>query len=110
MNGAIEACVGAAGTAATFGLALAHLRGLRRDVYGTVSNRFLAGLAGPETDMYEPQHTECVVGSGEVETLKEACASSCRMTTLTSSRGWGVPVRTAVARRRRRPVVRVRRG
>ncbi len=63
MNGAIEACVGIAGTALCFGLALAQLRGLRRNVYGEVSNRFLAGLPGPETDTYNPQHTECVVGS-----------------------------------------------
>jgi hypothetical protein len=65
VNGVIEACVGVAATAAFFGLALLQLRGLRRDLYGGVSNRFLIGLPGPETDTCKPQHTEYVVGSEE---------------------------------------------
>jgi hypothetical protein len=70
MNGVIEACVGVAGTAACFGLALSQLRGLRRNTYGGVSNRFLVGLPGPETDTYKPQHTEYVLGSEEHRPLE----------------------------------------
>jgi len=58
MNGVVEACVGVTATAASFGLALAMLRGPRRDVNEGVSNWFLIGLPGPETDMCKPQHAE----------------------------------------------------
>jgi len=64
MIGAIEACVGMAGTAASFGLALSQLRGLRNPSE-SVSNRFLVGLPGPEMSRYQPQHVEYVMRSDE---------------------------------------------